>query len=260
MILRRVITHFRKQEWTAIALDFLIVVVGVFVGIQVSNWNAARLESKESIVFTERLRHDLRQEAWNYVFLIEYSGTVRANAERVVDALTGEQELSDEALLIDAYRATQFQRRLHRQSTLDELTSTGEIGLIRDDRLRETAIRMFSTGIFDRTATQGSGSRYREAFRMTIPNKVQRALRDNCGDRYVAPGDPEAVAGSLDYECATGLGADAIAEAAEALRTHDGLVPMLRLRIADIETQVADLRSNHRDILEVLAADTGDGP
>ncbi len=29
MILRRVIAHFRKQEWTAIVLDFLIVVVGV---------------------------------------------------------------------------------------------------------------------------------------------------------------------------------------------------------------------------------------
>jgi len=28
MILRRVIEHFRKQEWTAIAIDFLIVVVG----------------------------------------------------------------------------------------------------------------------------------------------------------------------------------------------------------------------------------------
>ena len=35
MILRRVIGHFRRQEWTAIAIDFVIVVVGVFVGIQV---------------------------------------------------------------------------------------------------------------------------------------------------------------------------------------------------------------------------------
>ncbi|GJL92750.1 hypothetical protein [Hyphococcus sp.] len=42
MILRRVIAHFRKQEWTAIALDFLIVVMGVFVGLQVNNWNEAR--------------------------------------------------------------------------------------------------------------------------------------------------------------------------------------------------------------------------
>ncbi len=35
MILRRVIGHFRQQEWAAIAIDFVIVVVGVFVGIQV---------------------------------------------------------------------------------------------------------------------------------------------------------------------------------------------------------------------------------
>jgi hypothetical protein len=42
MILRRVIKHFRHQEWTAIFLDFLIVVVGVFVGLQVQNWNQAR--------------------------------------------------------------------------------------------------------------------------------------------------------------------------------------------------------------------------
>jgi hypothetical protein len=29
MILRRAIAHFRKQEWTAIAIDFVIVVAGV---------------------------------------------------------------------------------------------------------------------------------------------------------------------------------------------------------------------------------------
>ena len=46
MILRRVIAHFKKQEWTAIALDFLIVVVGVFVGLQVNNWNEARTAEK----------------------------------------------------------------------------------------------------------------------------------------------------------------------------------------------------------------------
>ena len=42
MILRRVISHVKNQEWTAIAIDFLIVVFGVFAGFQVNNWNAAR--------------------------------------------------------------------------------------------------------------------------------------------------------------------------------------------------------------------------
>ena len=35
MILRRVIKHVRNQEWTAIAIDFVIVVLGVFLGLQV---------------------------------------------------------------------------------------------------------------------------------------------------------------------------------------------------------------------------------
>ena len=44
MILRRVIAHVRKQEWTAIWIDLVIVVVGVFIGIQVANWNEARAD------------------------------------------------------------------------------------------------------------------------------------------------------------------------------------------------------------------------
>lgn len=42
MILRRITKHIKAQNWTAVALDFVIVVVGVFIGIQVSNWNAER--------------------------------------------------------------------------------------------------------------------------------------------------------------------------------------------------------------------------
>lgn len=37
MILRRVIQHVRQPEWTAIFIDFLIVVFEVFMGIQVED-------------------------------------------------------------------------------------------------------------------------------------------------------------------------------------------------------------------------------
>jgi len=47
MILRRVIKHVRGQEWTAICIDFFIVVVGVFVGLQVQNWNEVRGDKAE---------------------------------------------------------------------------------------------------------------------------------------------------------------------------------------------------------------------
>lgn len=42
MLLRRITTHIKDQNWFAVGLDFVIVVVGVFIGIQVANWNDAR--------------------------------------------------------------------------------------------------------------------------------------------------------------------------------------------------------------------------
>ena len=44
MLLRRVAERLRHQEWTAVAIDLAIVVLGVFIGIQVSNWNEARAD------------------------------------------------------------------------------------------------------------------------------------------------------------------------------------------------------------------------
>ena len=55
MILRRVIQHVREQNWTAIAIDFVIVVVGVFLGIQLGNWNADRADRAAYARALERL-------------------------------------------------------------------------------------------------------------------------------------------------------------------------------------------------------------
>ena len=41
MLLRRITEHVKTQNWLAVGIDFAIVVVGVFIGIQVSNWNDA---------------------------------------------------------------------------------------------------------------------------------------------------------------------------------------------------------------------------
>ncbi len=33
---------FRKQDWFTVFVETMIVVLGVFLGLQVNNWNAAR--------------------------------------------------------------------------------------------------------------------------------------------------------------------------------------------------------------------------
>jgi len=43
MVVRRFRDHVAEHNWFAVAVDFLIVVAGVFVGIQASNWNQERV-------------------------------------------------------------------------------------------------------------------------------------------------------------------------------------------------------------------------
>ncbi len=82
MILRRIIKHFRNQEWTAIFLDFLIVVFGILIAFQITNWSEALSERRQEQGIVERLHSDLmsvRDELDQKIAYLE--GSIPANAK-----------------------------------------------------------------------------------------------------------------------------------------------------------------------------------
>jgi len=260
MILRRLVDHLRRHNWSSVAIELAIVVLGVFIGLQASIWNQEREKDATAAAFAAHLKEDLREENWGFQFLAAYYREVLENAERAAKALDGSAPLSDEALLVSAYRATQYKHRLRRRSTYDELISTGTIGLIRDRELRDTAMRVYQSYTIDNLTREGMGSRYREAFRMSLPNEVQRTLGRNCGDRPIRTGDLSAIHGTLEYRCKTGLSPEVVAVSAQALRANAALLPLLRLRVADVETRLGDLKGPNREFLERLRAIAAEGP
>lgn len=238
MILRRLSQSLKEQNWTAIVIEFFLLVSGVVLGIQVSNWNAERVSSKQSEVFSNRLREDLKTEAWNYVSLNGYYGNVLSNAETTLAALEGDSQLTNEALIIAAYRATQYGEAVRHRSTYDELTSTGSLGLIKDPMLRKTALEVYNSVAYENLKSEGINSRYRIAFRMKIPLKVQTAIGGRCGDLPQDVGNYARIDTSLDYACTTGLSPDEIDRAAGILRSDSAFIEFLRLRIGDIKSQL----------------------
>ena len=260
MILRRLAQSLKEQNWTAIWIEFVLLVSGVFLGMQVSNWNAEREINKKAAIFTERLKADLRNEAFFYQYMIEYNQDVLASAEKAVNALTGKVPSSDEQLLISAYRATQYKNPQRFRTSYDEMISTGNIGLIKDQKLRLTAMRIYNVSTMDKFAQEGVQSRYREAFRMSVDNDVQRALAKQCGDRFVQRGDYQAILDVIDYPCTLDLSQREIDEAVKSLRSNPQLVPFLRVRIADIGTRLFDMNVNNADIVEGLKAVTEEKP
>ncbi len=44
MIFKRAVARLGAQDWLAIAIELAIVIIGVFIGIWVANWNQERSE------------------------------------------------------------------------------------------------------------------------------------------------------------------------------------------------------------------------
>lgn len=59
MLLRRVIEHVKDQNWFAVGIDLVIVVIGVVIGIQVANWNDVRNNKAGLVASLERLDREV---------------------------------------------------------------------------------------------------------------------------------------------------------------------------------------------------------
>lgn len=130
MLLRRVAGHVKEQNWTAVGIDFAIVVVGVFIGLQVSNWNDARKEDAGRQLYRAQLIGDLQQIEDRANGDVElYAERVLAT-NRVMEVLrsTGGTPDDPEQFERDLSTLRSASAPIPRSPTIVELISSGRMG------------------------------------------------------------------------------------------------------------------------------------
>jgi len=90
MVLRRLLLHFRSQNWFAVLLEFLVVVVGLFIGLQVDTWWQGR---EESILETS--------------YLLEIREDFEANKSRLEDSIAYIERIIQSMLVLQEQAALQ---------------------------------------------------------------------------------------------------------------------------------------------------------
>lgn len=136
MILRRVIEHVRAQNWTAVALDFVIVVMGVFIGIQVANWNAARKDRLDEAATLGRLHIEaVSVESLSSRMLSDRIKTLKTLSNAVHKAASGAiDEIPEGSCLAIASSHDLYVGNANLPS-FDELQNSGRLDIIRDRSL-----------------------------------------------------------------------------------------------------------------------------
>lgn len=162
MLLRRVIGHVKAQNWAAVFLDFMIVVVGILIAFQITNWNAALQDRRDEQRYLAELAVNLEAD------LTQVRAGQEASLQRVAAA---------EAILAEAapdYERPRFFPQIDRDlpspgsfhdypyatltayffmvsssSTFEELIQTGNISVISNRSLVKEL-----TGYYDRLDRQ----------------------------------------------------------------------------------------------------------
>lgn len=140
MILRRLADAITEQNWFTVVLEVLIVVVGIFTGLQVDDWNEVRKDRAEAQVYLGHLHEDVETDIASYILRAE---DVRGKSEALHALLAlieaGDAPEMDPAAFFQlVHRSTDYGWAVPvvRSVTYRDMENNGKLVLIEDATLR----------------------------------------------------------------------------------------------------------------------------
>ena len=191
MTLRTLALRFRRHDWLGVAIELLVVIAGVFIALQVSNWNDERKEAVRSREYLQRLHGDMLEDAENLNAVSRFWARVRDYGESATAYAEDGVLLEGSAwkTLLAYYQASQVWPYRKPDVTFQEIRSSGDLLLIRDAQLRARISQHYSaTSSSQLVEVLGLVPRYREHVRGMTPWKIQQYIWSRC---YSADGSDQ---------------------------------------------------------------------
>lgn len=138
MILRRIAQAIKTQDWFQVIIEILIVMIGIFLGLQVTEWNEDRLDRVEEQSYLVALHEDVVTS----IELLDSSFASRnetvADLESFASLKSEDYDTIDRDLLDENFNNAFYQMNLfnYQMNVYENLNSSGRLNLIMDDELR----------------------------------------------------------------------------------------------------------------------------
>ena len=148
MLLRRITTHVKDQNWTAIAIDFVIVVAGILIAFQVTEWNDERETAERERAATAALLEESRAALTYLHDMVADHDRYMARQEASIQALIAgvmPPDMTHEDFLDGITVTRRFVAPTPPRAVYDSLMATGDMRLIRDTEVIRRLAQYFAT-------------------------------------------------------------------------------------------------------------------
>ena len=217
-----------------IAIELVIVIVGVFVGTWVANLNQEAGERREAERMVSEVRTGLLQFDGALKATQDYFDVARDYGDVAFAGWAGDPKVSDRQFVIAAYQASQISQVATNGASWTQIYGGSELSKIPDPELRGSLAAVMALD-FEQLGLTSVATPYRQDVREIIPQDIQDAIRAQCGDSIVL-GPP--LTTILPAHCDVALPPDRWAAAARDLRAQPQLVKELRWHRAAVASFV----------------------
>jgi hypothetical protein len=138
MVLRRLADAIRQQNWFTVVLEILIVVAGIFIGLQVDDWNNLRKDRRDEQQYLNRLHDEILNAEKLSARLLDRRIERQASLVDLLDTVLVDVEQSS---LTDSQcyaigSLHYFNIVVSGLSAAEELTASGRMDILQDTELR----------------------------------------------------------------------------------------------------------------------------
>ena len=241
MVIRRIREHVATHNWFAVAVDVGIVVLGVFLGTQVSNWNANRLDRQRADSFRARLIEELDFDARQYALQHAYYRQAKSYGLDALADLDGTKPLSDRDFLIAAYQLTQVDTTKAKTGVYEEISAAELVDRLGDEETQLMASDFYLSVEAAELANE-SIFPYRTLLREAMPYGLQSQIRAECGDREVYY-KRRLVGVRLVVPCPMAIDPARAAQAAGMIRALPGLERQMTRYVASLDEKLVNFET-----------------
>ena len=174
MIIRSFSKHIRDQNWFGVFLDFFVVVVGIFVGLQVSDWNQARLDRQDAVYHLNFLYEELSEATISAAEEIEKSQAVLRDSFHASMLLSKDnwEPADKERFQALVFATFQLWGPKHRPVSLRRMVDDGKLDLIESKDLQK-AILQYDAAYLD--AIEQTKTSY--SYSLELTPKIASSIR-----------------------------------------------------------------------------------
>lgn len=146
MILSRLSNELRNQNWSTLVLELVVVVIGIYLGLQADAWNDARGERKLERFHLEQLREDAGQNAKHLTQRAERHAELGGELTFAIAAIKKGSLKPDELERFKWAILTMLQYPPAEISSgaYDTLIASGDFSVLSDSALRSQIVRLYS--------------------------------------------------------------------------------------------------------------------